>query len=274
MSKYNNLQSIPVDSIPKEEIKDAITEWAEGDESLEQLLWTCYNNGIKTDSCHAGAKSYITFSHDNDAKILSKIIKFMDKTNDMQVLICMAGNPFSGPTWHLPTICLSFETNYKDETDKYFDELNDILKTNYDNEKVHPLVAFMDYFSKEKNDFLFRMRHKKDNTFDFIIEISRINDKRLNYYNSVFTNAGLKETIFPKINRRHFWSIQSDNVDELLLKMEKALKYIVENSFDYSLPNKEEEILNFIEKSLYMKNKLSDEEFSKWLQHEKETKYK
>ena len=47
MSKYNHIESIPIDSIPQEELAQAIKEWAEGDEAMEKLLWACYNNGIK-----------------------------------------------------------------------------------------------------------------------------------------------------------------------------------------------------------------------------------
>lgn len=42
MSKYNHIKSISIESIPPKKIKRAIKEWAEGNESLEKLLHTCY----------------------------------------------------------------------------------------------------------------------------------------------------------------------------------------------------------------------------------------
>lgn len=74
MSKYNNIKSIPIDSIPKEEIKIAIKEWAEGDESMEKLLLTCYDKGIKTSGCHAGAGSYIAFSYQEKINKISCLL--------------------------------------------------------------------------------------------------------------------------------------------------------------------------------------------------------
>lgn len=59
MSKYNNIKSIPIDSLSKEELKTAIHEWAEGDDAMERLLWAFYNKGIKTNGCHAGTRPYI-----------------------------------------------------------------------------------------------------------------------------------------------------------------------------------------------------------------------
>ena len=34
-SKYNHKESIPLDSIPKEELDQAIKEWSQGSESME-----------------------------------------------------------------------------------------------------------------------------------------------------------------------------------------------------------------------------------------------
>ena len=82
MSKYNNMTSIPIDSIPKEEIAVAIKEWAEGDESLEKLLWCCYEKGIKTDGCHAGSHPYIAFCYSDDLDKLSCFFDVTQKTTD------------------------------------------------------------------------------------------------------------------------------------------------------------------------------------------------
>ena len=59
MSKYNSGASIPISSLSDEELKIAIHEWAEGNDSLESLLWKCYKNGIETQGCHSGLNSYL-----------------------------------------------------------------------------------------------------------------------------------------------------------------------------------------------------------------------
>jgi len=63
MSNYNNIKSISIDSLPKDEIKIVIKELTEGDESMEKLLWVCYDKEIKTDGYHAGTGTYIGFSY-------------------------------------------------------------------------------------------------------------------------------------------------------------------------------------------------------------------
>lgn len=271
MSKFNNIKSIPIESISKEEIGIAIKEWSEGDSSLENLLWTCYNKGIKTDSCHAGKQSYISFSHDNDSKILSNIVNIIHNIKGSQCFICMAGNPFSGPNWYLPTITIAFDTPYKDETDQYFDMIDELLKNNKKDD-IHPLFKFFNYFLKQETNFTFRIRHLENDKFDFLIEHSLVSKERYEYYNNIFKSAGLTEYKHPKVKIMHFWKIESNNLDEILLKVNIAAEYIANNSFKFEIPNNEEESLSFIEKALIMKKKLSKNEFEKWLQKERENR--
>ena len=128
MSKYNNMKSIPIDSIPEEEMAQAIKEWAEGDESMERLLWTCYKKGIKTSGCHAGGSPYIDFTDQENINKISGLMDVTQKIEGSQILIKVdGGNPFSGAEWHLPNILLHLQTSYKDEADAFFDKLTNSL---------------------------------------------------------------------------------------------------------------------------------------------------
>ena len=84
MSKYNNIKSIPIESIPKEEIKIAIKEWAEGNKSLENLLWLCYEKNLKTSGSHAGARPFIDFKYQEGLNNFKRreIIKLCDVVVD------------------------------------------------------------------------------------------------------------------------------------------------------------------------------------------------
>ena len=100
MSKYNNIKSIPIDSLSDEELKIAMKEWAEGDDSMEALLWAFYNKGITTSGCHAGAGSYVSMDYDVDKKgefslIMNTVLSFPGS----QILIRPdGGNPHHAPS--------------------------------------------------------------------------------------------------------------------------------------------------------------------------------
>ena len=54
-SKYNHKESIPLDSIPKKELDQAIKEWSQGSKSMEKLIRKSIANGIETNGCHPWA---------------------------------------------------------------------------------------------------------------------------------------------------------------------------------------------------------------------------
>ena len=74
MGRWNNGSSIHIKTIPKEQIGEAIEEWAEGSEPLKDLLWSCYERGILTDECHWGGGSYISFEGTDSVEELKKMM--------------------------------------------------------------------------------------------------------------------------------------------------------------------------------------------------------
>lgn len=86
-TKYNNGNSQDIDEIPQEEMSLAISEWAEGDESLQKAISSCIENGIPTITSCAGHSSvdypYLAMkvNGENMGKILNIINAFINQTN-------------------------------------------------------------------------------------------------------------------------------------------------------------------------------------------------
>lgn len=269
MSKYNRIQSIPVSSIPKEEMAQAIKEWAEGDEAMERLLWACYNNGLITNGCHAGAFPYISFNPQKDGKELLSLFEVTQNEDDFQILITIdGGNPFSGPEWYLPNINFSNSTEYKDEADIYFDKLTQAIENK--KEGTHPMIELFEFFKEKETALLLRLRKKSGENLKFTIETRPIIDDRYEYYNKVFTKAGLVEVKHNSGDeKRHAWKIEDKEVDSILGKISKATR-IIENEFMLDEELEEENILSFINLAKFKKKNLTEEEFDEWLAEKRE----
>jgi hypothetical protein len=271
VSKYNHIKSIPIENIPKDEIRIAIKEWAEGDESMEQFLLACYENGIETNGCHAGARPYVGFNYKKDTTNLSGILDETIKENESQIRFCVdGGNPFSGPDWYKSSITIGIDTEYKDEANKYFDKLTTIIKTNQYNEDWNLLFNLIDFFLEKESGLSFRIIHKQNNEYIFSIESSPICEERYKYYNDLFTSLGMnesKEKILQESKRR-IWEINSNNLNEIQEKIKVISKEII---YKYNLKpeEKEENMISFITLARYKRKILSEEEFEKWLQQER-----
>ena len=265
MSKYNHMKSIPVDSIPKEDISQAIKEWAEGDEALEKFLWACYEKGIKTSGCHVGAGPYIQFEYQEG---LDNLLDVTQKTMGSHIHVSVeGGNPVSGPDWDKPDIMFSLDTKYQDEADAYFNELTNSLKDDISEKKENSLFKLLDFFIDKESALSFRFTHINDNQYEFDIYSSTIPDSRYDYYDNIFTKAGLAEdsTIFIEGDKRHRWKIESNNIEDIQRKMENATEYII-NNYTLPAPTSEDEIYSFNSHARLMKKNLSKEEFEKWLE--------
>lgn len=265
MSKYNHIKSIPIESIPKNELKRAIHEWAEGSKGMEKFLWTCYEKGIKTSGCHAEARPWISFKYQEN---LNKIVPLLEKTQeilDSQILIMVdGGNPFSGPEWYLPSIAVGIDSIIKKEVEAYFNDLDKVLNKN-NNNKTHPMIDLLNFFLDKETGLLLRLKHTKDDKFIFTLEARQAIQERLDYYNDIFIKAGLIPIPFDiEVCPNYEWKIESDNFEDMLNKLNKTKEYIIKN---YSLEPeiKEENIKNFILLSRFKRKELNQEELEKYL---------
>lgn len=268
MSKYNHMQSIPVDSVPKDEINQAIKEWAEGDIALEKLLFACYQKGIKTSGCHAGSYPYIDFSYPNNLDKLTSILDTTQKTIGSQIYIMIdGGNPFAGEEWYKSVINVGLDTKYKEETDIYFDNLNKSLEKDINIEK-HPLLDLLNFFHDKETGLSLRFKHKEDNSYVFDIEGLIISNERYKYYNDVFTKSGLIDIVNEQNNKRHEWKIESNNLEDILAKMNNVNNIIMS---EYALEPETDEtkIDNLTLLARLKKKNLNENEFNEWLIDEK-----
>lgn len=265
MSKYNHMQSIPIESISKEDIAQAIKEWSEDDKSLEQLLWACYEKGIKTDGCHAGSHPYISFKEQEGLNQITNLLNITQEKESSQILISVdGGNPFGGDDWTKATVLLGLDTKYQEEADAYFDELTRGVKESNGNQN-HQLLELLDFFAGKESSLFLRFRHTNDGQYIFNIESRDIPNDRYSYYNDVFTKAGLIETESPITNNtRHDWQIESDSLNDMLEKLNTISKYIIEN-YSLEAPKSEDEILNFNMEARFKQRTMSKEEFEAWL---------
>ena len=128
MSKYSDGSSIDIQSLSPQELKIAIKEWAEGDASLENLLWICHENQIETNGCNIHKSSYISLFTNNSKDKIVKMLNIAQSFTETEVHISPdGGNPFSGPNWDRPYISISINTDNMVKTDKIFDALSETL---------------------------------------------------------------------------------------------------------------------------------------------------
>lgn len=245
MSKYNNIKSIPVDSIPKRKIKKAIHEWAEGNDFLEQLLTICYEKDIKTSGCHAGPGPYIDFKYHENINKIESIFETVQKTKDSQILIAVdGGNPYSGPEWYIPTIGFSIFTEDQKEIDTFFKSLIEEVKK--EKEYVsHPLMDILRFFIDKETGLLLRFRHTSEDKYCFQIELKKTSEERLKYFKDFFNKTSLKEKPFDiEKSPYHEWVIENDNLEYINNKLKELYNYIF-NNYSLDSPKSEDEIYNF-----------------------------
>lgn len=274
MSKYNNMKSIPIDSLTLDELKVAIKEWAEDDDSMERLLWVCKNKNIETMGCHAGGHPYIDFCVNNSKEDVIKLINVTFNKEKSQILISPdGGNPFSGHKWFVPSITLNIETKYKEEADEYFDSLSDTLlnkeKENVlDFELFSKIIDLYEFFTEKESCLAFRIKHELDN-YIFSVEVIK-REKNFDYFNNLFVNAGLILDEERATKERNIWKMENSNKIEFSLTLKKVIKYIIDN-YSLPLPINESEIKNFTALAHFKKREYGNtdegiKKFNKWLE--------
>ncbi len=276
MSKYNNIKSISIDSLTKEELKDAIKEWSENDEAMEKLLWALYNNGIKTNGCHAGMNPYIGIDYNkknNDINV--KLMNSMLNIKGSQLLIIPEGkNPLSGPDWYKPSITLGSDASYKDVADEQFES---IIRTINNENKVQtlidtsPILDLLDFFIEKYTTIIFRIKHNNDDSFIFSIEgIVKEESELYKYFNTCLKKLNFT-LIIPKIGHRKYWEYITKDSKEMNKILKDASTLLI-NNYSLKIPTSVDETDLFSVKAHIMRKKLSEEEFQKWVEIEKNNK--
>ena len=278
MTKYNNIKSISINSLSKNEINDAIKEWAENDNSMEKLLWSCYNNGVETTGCHAGNYSYLSLRVNNSKNEVIKLLDTFQKIKDTKIIVYPdGGNPFSGEDWYKPELTFCFNKLYKDETDKIFDllahALNNREQVIVEENFFSQILKLYDFFAYKESGLTFDVYYTKDDFYKFAIKLwSKKN--QLNYFNNLFSKCDL--TLEPNTKNKPFetWYIKSKNLEEIISKTKNCINYII-NNYSMKLPNSINELTSFPEIALLKKREFGNsiegkEQFRQWLANERE----
>lgn len=274
MSKYNHIKSIPIESIPKEEIAQAIHEWAEGYSFLEEFLWACYERGIKTDGCHAGTRSYVGFSYEGDKdNELALLMNAAISEDNSQVLISPnGGNPISGPDWYKTNIAVGSETEYEEDGKAFFDSLTKQLKDNKSNTSIDfsPLLKLTKFFSDRVAGLSIRIKH--NNEYSFSIEGFFPDKERVDELNTLFQGCGLTLHTLPE-GERKFWTCTCPDIEDLSNKIREVADYIISN-YRLETPTEVSENNSFNINANIVRNKaIQDgrpEQFETWLMTEEE----
>lgn len=278
MSKYNHIHSIPIESIPKEEIAIAIKEWAEGDEAMERLLWACYENGVKTDGCHTGMCPYLglkyTGSNDKVIKLLAACINI----EESQIFISPdGGNPISGEDWYITNIGIGFETESIEKSGKNLDTLSSALNNDTslkEAELVSLLLKLSDFLVDKESALKLRFNYS-ENKYSFSIECTPVNEEVSIYFDKLFKEANFFEAENPvKESKRRFWKIESDNLDDMINKLRESINYII-NNYSLEPPTREEDITDLHQLARFKRKEFGNdvdsyERFVAWYEQKQE----
>jgi hypothetical protein len=277
MSKYNHIKSIPVDSIPKEELAQAIREWAEGDEAMERLLWACYEKGIKTNGCHAGAFPYIGLDYSESSRDkLAQIMGAVLSVKGSQVMAkADGGNPFSGPDWYKPNLGVGFNTEYQDVADPLFDMLTETIEGKRETDKdmpVTPLTELLDFLVGKYTNLLIRIKHTEEDEYIFSLEraIHQEYEEAFREFDELFTSSGL--TLQENDTPLKSWEVKSDDPAEFIVKVAQVVENIMTN-YSFKKPETKEEAAGSFTIAAHLKRDEcgdDEKEFELWLMTERE----
>lgn len=249
--KYNNLSSIDVYSLSPEELKIAIHEWAEGDETMEELLWKCYNSGVETKQSHAGARPYIEISADRSIDKVKNLISSVCNVDGFSTRIAPdGGNPFSGDVFYKPGLGLFFlRTENQEDADNIFRKMTQSLDMQYEpNKMIDSYINLYNAFKGKESNLDFRITFR-DGKYQFSTCINgRYN---LEQFNELFSKIGLTPGKFGVMD---VWLFESDNIEDFGNKMEYFTNTLI-NNYSFELPDKLDERMSFNEKFLYIRRR-------------------
>jgi len=257
------MKTIPVYSLTDEERKEAIHEWAEGNEYLEELLWNCYKNGIETSGCHYGQRSYFDIRVNDEQNKVKKMLYLARNIPKVQILVQMEGhNPKSGPDWYKPNLGFATFSVAEADQDILFNTLNDALK-NGDNISVPEKDAFStmvdiyDFFLDKGSSLMFRVRKDEEGKFKYYAELTG-RKTTVPYCEELFTKAGMTRNLetdspFPE------WSLEAADYEELTEKM-THFRDVVLSEWSLEAPQEITDDLTASEKALIKRREFGDSE--------------
>lgn len=273
------MESIPVKSLGDKELKQAITDWSEGNRHLKKLLWRCYKAGVETSGCHSGHRKstpYVDFQIEGTARTkLRKILSSTLDLGDAEVFLSFGGNPWSGPDWYKPVVLTApLKVEY---TTIFFKSLIASLKEKKESQNDEIVKAFMDIYESMRDretPLKFRMRVYEGECYKISIECFE-NNRDWKYYTELFTSIGFKEERNPRYPDSIILWENIANGREEIKSMLQELNYTLKTKWTLELPEEITEDMSVVSRALLMRRKFGTDRkgielLNKWLNDNKE----
>lgn len=255
--RWNTGASIKIDTIPKELIGEAIESWSEGSIHLKNLLWKCYENRIPTYGSHYGHGSYIDFEGTDHVEQLKRMVKNLGDIDHLQIL-CIEEplNPKSLLDGITPCVGIGVLQHNLESGDELFSKLNEGFYGQLpDKGSFGTIMDYYRFFEGKETGLGFRLRHSKESGYEFSIE-SHEKEHNIDYYEDLFTRAGLTRKAinpdYPVIE----WGIQSFDKKEFDEMMAKSFEY-VSREWNLDTPTEIADDMSYMMKLRIMYRKLA-----------------
>lgn len=257
MSKWNNGASYSMDSIPEEEVLEAIEEWSEGSEILKRLLLECYKRKIDTFGCHYGPGAYIDFEGTKSIGELKKMARNIGDLDKTQLLVMEEiANPRilikQGST---ASVSMGVLQDSREAGDTLFTRLSEGLELDCPPDiAMDRFFDFYEAFEGKESGLIFRLRKSKDEGYRFYIE-SREKNYGFSYCDELFTKAGLTRDVLEEDAPIVSWSVGSHDKAEFDQMMERAYD-VIAKGWQLDVPTEISDEMSFMMKLRIMYKKL------------------
>ncbi|MBR3280907.1 MAG: hypothetical protein IKI57_03560 [Clostridia bacterium] len=250
--EWNTGAGIPISSLSQDELKEAIHEWAEGSQELENFLWECYHNDVTTIGSHVSEREYGDFYvqfiiEESNRRNLEKIVFEAYKSNNMTTDFAFNGNPFSGANWNKPT--LSIGPAFTCRTQRYLFNLINAFDSEYEYTSFVPKSPCLKIF--ELYDLLKSKRcpisiHLRRISYveNIVVVHNDMYKVANNPIRDIFEKAGFRTySINHRMHDSQFWSLISIGQQGLTDDLNR-LKDTLETELTGELPDIDESIMD------------------------------
>ena len=245
-SKWYTTASIPLSSIPYEELNIAFNIFSNGCKEMVDLLWNCYKNGIETLGNHIRKKSYwgylqIDYCASN-REMLKRLVDYCLDIGNCSISTSFFGNVFSGPNWDTPSI--SFSPNNMLATE-FFRKINEAFSPNtvVNHHHITDILFAIENLVIE-NDWPFNpiINYDDNKIYVFEFDPNRINlsdDEK-----EIILSCGMEQithTFFSSKKKKEkreikFFGFFEYDEDAFTYRMESVLSHLM-TDFRYSKPS-------------------------------------
>ena len=266
ISRYCDGSSIPVDSLNRQERRQAIKEWSEGNPFLRELLHECYRHQVKTTACCA---HYPYISVQITGSSLSKLHALFhaaEKIGNVRFQMHLnAPNPNSGPNWFQESISISPLRGTRKNEFLCKLSLAFLSFHNQTSDIFSLLESFFLFLSGKDSELSIDVFIQNHSHYQLILECNK-NKRNAEFYSPLFTRLGLKTPDFLQPNFPILaWELESNNKDAFY---EQAYLILNEMKENWTLPMRMDlsEDMPFSSKALLMRRKLgtSPEGIQQW----------